>query len=98
MSEVNGQLSTCERCGAHIFRRYIGEGEQDGGFTRWNKFEPYPEGWGLVSIPHIKETNSNYIRVCPDCSALWNKVVNEHFLKGTSLYKNPHETEPEIIY
>lgn len=86
MSQVNGQLSTCERCGAQVFRRCVGEGETDGGYTRWNKFEPYPEGWGLVSIPKGIAPYDN-IRVCPECHAQWNKALNEHFLKGTPLYK-----------
>ena len=29
MSQVNGQLSTCERCGAQVFRKCTGEGEMD---------------------------------------------------------------------
>ena len=87
MSQVNGQLTTCERCGAQIFRKCIGEGEADGGYTRWNKFEPYPEGWELVSIPKSDTARYGNIRVCPDCSALWNRVVNEGFLRNTTYYK-----------
>lgn len=87
MSEQNGQLSTCERCGVQIFRKCIGEGELDGGFTRWNKFEDYPEGWGLVSIPIADEKYSNrHIRVCPACHDTWNNIVNEHFLRNTDDY------------
>ena len=86
MSQVNGQLSTCERCGAQVFRKCTGEGEMDGGYTRWNNFEPYPDGWGLVSVPESAGTRHDYLRVCPECHALWDKVINEHFLKGTIYY------------
>lgn len=86
MSQVNGQLSTCERCGAQVFRKCTGEGEMDGGFTRWNNFEPYPEGWGLVDVPKSAGTRHGSLRVCPDCHALWDKAINEHFLKGTIYY------------
>jgi predicted nucleic acid-binding Zn ribbon protein len=86
MSQVNGQLTTCERCGAQIFRKCTGEGETDGGFTRWNKFEPYPEGWDLVSVPKGMAPH-NCVRVCPDCNAQWAKAINEGFLKGTPYYK-----------
>lgn len=87
MSQVNGQLSTCERCGAQVFRRCSGEGEADGGYTRWNTFEPYPEGWGLVDVPKSVEIAHNCIRVCPDCQVVWDNAVMEHFLKGTAYYK-----------
>lgn len=39
-----GMLRTCDRCGETTFFKTIGDGEADGGFTRWNKFEP-AEGW-----------------------------------------------------
>jgi predicted nucleic acid-binding Zn ribbon protein len=87
MSQVNGQLSTCERCGAQVFRKCTGEGETDGGYTRWNNFEPYPKGWGLVDVPEGVKPPYNSMRVCPDCRAAWNKAINEGFLKGTPYYK-----------
>lgn len=91
MAEVNGKIVTCDRCGAEIFLRTTGEGEADGGYTRWNKFEPYPEGWELVAIPkktkagHANAYNS-YLRVCPVCNHLWKHAIYEGFLKGTQYY------------
>ena len=41
---------------------------------------------GLVSVPKGIVPHDN-IRVCPECHAQWNKALNEHFLKGTPLYK-----------
>ena len=79
MAQVNGQLTTCERCGEQVFRKSIGEGEADGGYTRWNKFEPYPDGWGYVSIPSEGERHESMM-VCPACHALWDNVVNTYFL------------------
>ena len=94
MAEVNGQLATCDRCGKTIFRKAIGEGEADGGFTRWNKFEPYPEGWGSVSVPDSAGIRYSYMKVCPVCRAQWEDALYEHFLKGTQYYKRRagHET------
>lgn len=96
MSEINGQLVNCDRCGAQIFRKAIGEGEADGGYTRWNKFEDYPPGWETVEIPvgvingHFK---SRYIKVCPKCNSLWHNLLNDGFLKDTELYlKNVENT------
>lgn len=57
MSSENGQMLTCDRCCAWIFLRCTGEGEMDGGYTRWNKFEKAP-GWEYVL---------NVGSVCPDC-------------------------------
>ena len=67
MASVNGQLTICDRCGTQIFRRTTGDGEADGGFTRWNNFESYPEGWRIVDIPSKnKKFHSVSIRVCPN--------------------------------
>lgn len=88
MASVNGQLVTCDRCGASIFLKCTGEGERDGGFTRWNKFEPPPEGWSIVSVPSKDRATGNqqHIRVCPPCHRLWFITLNEHFLRGSELY------------
>lgn len=61
MSRVNGQLITCDRCGKTTFCKCIGEGETDGGFTRWNKFEK-AEGW---------DYESSIGNMCPECFKLW---------------------------
>ena len=45
MSREKGEIRTCDRCKATVFLRCTGEGERDGGYTRWNEFEP-AEGWG----------------------------------------------------
>lgn len=47
MSRTNGQMRTCERCGAWVFLKCTGEGEMDGGFTCWNKFE-LATGWSVI--------------------------------------------------
>lgn len=93
MAKVYGQIVTCDRCGAEIFRKCIGEGELDGGRTRWNKFEEMPNGWDLVAIPKSlgRVGNGNehngYLYVCPDCHNLWDKIVMEGFPKGTPYYE-----------
>ncbi len=43
---TNGQLRTCDRCHKSVFLKTTGEGERDGGYTRWNKFEE-AEGWSV---------------------------------------------------
>ena len=86
MAEVNGQLSSCDRCGMTIFRKAIGEGEADGGYTRWNNFEPYPPDWGFVYLPDPQRaTNYKSARCCPDCLAFWASLLAESFVKGTLL-------------
>lgn len=70
MSEVNGKLQSCDRCGETVFLKVIGEGEADGGFTRWNKFEEAPEGW---------ERRFEVGLLCPKCSEEYKKLL-ERFM------------------
>ena len=77
MSRVNGQLVTCGRCGTQIFVKHIGDGETDGGFTRWNKFEPLPKGWGYHKCSDL----------CPDCYNQWNKLETEFMNKEINFFK-----------
>lgn len=84
MAQINGQLTICERCGAQIFRKCTGEGETDGGFTRWNTFEPFPEGWDIVSVPRGLAP-FNHVRVCPTCYEVWRKALVSSFIAGTLL-------------
>ena len=92
MSKMNGQIVTCDRCGAHIFRKCTGEGETDGGFTRWNNFESLPVGWDFVAVPRSIEWTecgnayNRYLQVCPTCHKLWDEIIIEGFLKGTPYY------------
>lgn len=83
MAEVNGKLVTCDRCGKQIFLKTIGDEERDGDYTRWNKFEPFPEGWETINIPsHPLCHKHRYIRVCADCFGLWRDILNDHFIKA----------------
>lgn len=68
MAQVNGCLTTCDRCGKTIFRRAIGEGETDGGFTRWNKFEPMPTGW---------KSHADTDLLCDECEKEYQRIIRE---------------------
>lgn len=81
MAEVNGKLITCDRCGTTIFLKCIGEGERDGGYTRWNKFEPIPDGWDKLEVPSTNNSHPTYMQLCPSCSDLWREVLRTQFLK-----------------
>lgn len=74
MSRENGRVVRCERCGESVFLKCTGEGERDGGFTRWNTFEPLPKGWGLYK----------WYDLCPTCNAVWDKIQRDFEL--TFLY------------
>lgn len=67
MAEINGKLVTCDRCDKQVFLKCVGEGETDGGYTRWNKFEDFPEGW---------EYYFEVGRLCPDCNEKYKMLVN----------------------
>lgn len=67
MSGVNGKMLTCDRCGSWIFLKCTGEGQADGGYTRWNTFEQV-EGW-------------DYLRgvgtMCPKCWEEYNMLLED---------------------
>lgn len=67
MSRENGQLLTCDRCGAWVFLECTGEGEADGGWTRWNKFEPSPN-WGYLD---------GVGDICPKCRVEYENMLEQ---------------------
>ena len=78
-THINGQLCTCERCGAQIFRECTGEGETDGGFTRWNKFEPFPEGWMNLPVrTRAENLQDRFLLLCPTCTGEYGKLMDKY--------------------
>jgi hypothetical protein len=82
MAAINGKLIICDRCGETAFLKCVGEGEMDGGFTRWNKFEPTPDGWG-----NHRETGL----LCPCCDLEYTKLVEMFKTKIESFKNKPKE-------
>lgn len=70
MSREKGMLVTCDFCGAIAFAKAAGEGEADGGYTRWNKFEPFPEGWSTKI-----QVDRKYLDSCPKCTAKYDELM-----------------------
>lgn len=91
MSREKGMLRTCDICGATAFAKAAGEGETDGGYTRWNKFEAFPEGWSS----DIKIDGKGYIDTCPKCTAkhkeLYEKLISE--LTGKEANNNEKDSD-----
>ena len=77
MGSVSGKILKCDRCDKEIFLKFMGEGVTDGGFTRWNKFEEAPRGWGYCT-----EVQGD---LCPECKAELEKVL-EDFKKTMRKY------------
>lgn len=75
MSTINGQLVICDLCGEQIFRKCIGEGGADGGYTRWNNFEDFPKGWGMAA---------EIGRLCPECLREYRTMIDD-FKKRRSI-------------
>ena len=68
MSSANGQMLICDRCGAWTFLKCTGEGELDGGYTRWNEFEDAP-GWDRIL--QIGD-------VCPKCRQDYEDMLEKY--------------------
>ena len=64
-------MLTCDMCGATVFLKYLGDGETDGGFTKWRKYED-AEGWRSFHFGKVSLAN-----VCPKCS----ERINEELAK-----------------
>lgn len=71
MAFKNGRLYSCDRCGTTVFCECSGEKETDGGYTRWNTFEPLPEGWGHAS------DSKKFNNLCPKCNEKYQKMIKE---------------------
>lgn len=76
MSREKGMLRTCDICGATAFAKATKDGEADGGYTRWNNFEAFPEGWS-----NKIEIDRKSIDSCPKCTAkydeLYERLISE---------------------
>lgn len=85
MSSRCGKLEMCDRCGATVFLAHIGDGEADGGFTRWNKFEPEPEGW-MYSLDLKK-------KLCPTCASEYRTMLAQ-FVPSVRRTTNEEDQSP----
>lgn len=76
MSREKGMLVTCDICGATVMLKTTGDGEADGGYSRWNKFERAPEGWRCKV-----EVDKKCLDTCPKCTAkydeLYERLISE---------------------
>lgn len=66
MGSEKGLLQWCDRCGTTCFRKYVGKGEADGGYTTWDKFEDAPEGW---------DYHSEVGTLCPKCNDEYQNLI-----------------------
>lgn len=60
-----GKEYTCDRCGAKVFVRYIGEKDLDGGWTKVYNFEK-PTDWGY---------DTKIGDMCPECTKKFNEMI-----------------------
>lgn len=72
MAQKIGKILICDRCGDSVFLNCIGEGETDGGYTKWNKFEVAPDGWNRYLGIGI---------LCPKCNSLYTDIVKSFMNK-----------------
>lgn len=75
MSEEKGLLCTCDRCETIVFRKFIGTGDLDGGYTKFDKFELLPDDW-----MHVYEIGD----LCPRCATEF-RVLMSNFIDQDKL-------------
>lgn len=92
MAEQNGKLVICDRCGALVFLKTTGDGEADGGWTRWNKFEPFPTGWSVLQTGINKNGYAESSRLCPKCSEEWEETMRAYMNEKTPYLDDDRET------
>ena len=63
MAETEGKLLTCDLCGATVFLKYVGDGEADGGLTKWRRYEDRPDGWQTWHVTDVIHST-----LCPSCN------------------------------
>lgn len=66
MSEWQGMIIGCDRCGKELRRKRLGETELDGGFTHVERFEEMPDTWKY-------RYEVGYL--CPDCNAEYESLI-----------------------
>ena len=74
---VKGQILTCDRCGKQAFLELKGEGERDGGFTRWDIFENPPSDWTNISFEQKRCYGIDFNELCPECSHVYEALQFE---------------------
>ena len=77
MSTKLGKYYICDRCGTTSFFEKIGEGETDGGFTRFDKFEEATD-WNTV-YPEASHGMGSSKLLCPTCSKKYDILMQEFF-------------------
>ena len=72
MAEFIGKIIICDRCGKEARLKKLEEKARDGGFTRYDIFEPSPEGWETVADGYL---------LCDRCNKNYKSMI-EGFMKG----------------
>ena len=105
---TEGILIQCDypMCDAQVMLAKTGEGETDGGYTRFNTYEPKPEGWGYVDDKDL----------CPDhyqyyldmIAEFWEPPIGKHapqeidalaeLLEADNSVVEPELKDEDILY
>lgn len=64
-----GRRLVCDRCGREEFLKKLGEKLTDGGFTKCDEYEKYPEDWDKV---HGKD-------LCPVCNDKYTRMIERFY-------------------
>lgn len=75
---VKGMLIECTRCGKTHFLERLEDGVTDGGYTKYEKYQPEPKDW-LWS--------SEFGYLCSECAPEFRTLITTFFKGSTRLIK-----------
>lgn len=82
--KTDGRLVVCDypNCTEQVMLRKVGVGEIDGGYTKFDKFEPMPEGWGYKDGKDLcPDHHQYYVDMIAD---FWNPIEPAHAAKNSA--------------
>ena len=84
MAEVKGKMITCNRDSNFVFLKRLVDGDTDGGFTKYERYEDLPSDWMFA-------TQFGYL--CPKCAREFRTFMTTFFNGNVVSYWKNEEGE-----
>lgn len=96
--KTEGKLVQCDypKCNEHIMLAKIGECETDGGYTRYNNYEPLPDGWGYKDGKDLCPDHHQYY--LDMIAEFWHPTEPAHASSNTAEQSVELRVPDDILY